>query len=122
MSTRQPRARSCSDRVNSGAAPYPPATSTQATGWRGSVNGRPSGPITSSLSPRRRSASHRVPVPWTANTISTVPPAGPAAVARWMENARRSSIPEPSPPTAIATKCPGLVASGMPGASRVMWW
>ena len=122
MSTRHPRDRSCSESMNSGAAPYPPATSTQDTGSLGRVKGRPSGPITSSLSPRRRSASQRVPLPWVANTTSTVPPEAPPGVTRWIENARRSSIPDPSPPTARATKCPGRVASGIPGASRVRWW
>jgi hypothetical protein len=70
----------------------------------GSANGRPSGPITSIGSCGRRSASHRVPAPWAAKTISTVPPWTPVSRTRYTENARRSSIDDCSPPTASATK------------------
>ena len=73
-STRQPRPRSCSASVNSGALPYPPPTRVAVTGSRGRANGRPSGPTTSTGSCARRPASQAVPFPWTEKTISTVPP------------------------------------------------
>ena len=73
-STGQFRSLSFPARENSGALPYPPPTSRQAAGSLGTGNGRPCGPVTSSTSRGRRSASHRVPGPLAAKMNSTVPP------------------------------------------------
>src|SRR6266511_1397021 len=72
-STRQPRTRSSSARKNSGATPYPPPTSRHEHGSSGSEKGRPSGPITSTLSWGRSSERTSVPGPTTSKTISSVP-------------------------------------------------
>ncbi len=93
--------------MNIGAEPYPPATSTHDTGSLGSAKGRPSGPTMSTWSWRCSRESHSVPLPWVANTTSTVPPYTPRLCTLWIENARRSSIDELGPPTASATKWPG---------------
>ena len=119
--TAHPRARRPSASAASGAAPYPPPTRTQDTGSRGSANGLPRGPIASTTSPGRRSASHAVPAPCTASTISTVPPE-PRSSARWTLNARRSRRLESSPPMASATKWPGRVARAIVGASSTSRW
>ena len=74
--------------------------------------------MTSSTSLARRSASHWVPRPCTANTNSTVPPW--SGRTSWMENARLSSIDVSAPPTATVTNWPGLNRAAMPGATSVI--
>ena len=98
--------------------PYPPPMSRAFTGSRGSGNGRPSGPARSRVSLVRRSDSHPVPGPATANTNSTVPPW--SGRTWWMENARRSSIEVCGPPTATATNWPGRNRAATPGAITVI--
>ena len=59
----QPRSRSRSASGKSGAAAYPSPTSTHDTGSLGWANGRPNGPVSSTLAPWLRSASQREPGP-----------------------------------------------------------
>ena len=66
----------------------------------------------------RRSASHWVPGPTTANTNSTAPPW--SGRTSWMENARRSSMAVCGPPTATATNWPGRNLAAIPGAITVI--
>ena len=105
---------------NSAVLWCPTPTSRQLTGSRGSGNGRPSGPTTSSRSRLRRAASHWVPGPPVSKTNSIVPPW--SARTSWMENARRSSIDDSGPPTAMVTNCPGRKSVAMAGATMVTAW
>src|SRR6266508_1983630 len=122
-STRQPRTRSSSARKNSGTTAYPQSTSRHEHGSSGSEKGRPSGPITSTLSWGRSSERTSVPGPTTSKTISSVPKPGPWRSTRWIEKGRRSrkgrSVPGWSP-----TNWPALAVldaldhGGKPGQRR----
>src|SRR6266550_4060670 len=79
------RTRSSSARKNRGAAPYPPPTSKQVSKSSETLNGRPSGPITSTTSWAFTSESHFVPGPTASSTTSSVPAQPPRREAWWME-------------------------------------
>ncbi len=122
MWTAQPRSRSRSARLNSGAPAAPSPTSTQVTASFGSANGRPSGPTTPRPVPAGAVASHRVAGSVAVSTISTVPPYAPVARTRWIGRVTRVTRSDSGPPTDRATTLPGRNRSATPGATRVRWW